>query len=88
MADPKLKSVSVTIKYSSDDGYGMEAGFSGGPRNPRNPDPVAALREAHRETARLLALFGFQDMAIEATAEAVNAVSEWRAQSAAAHKGE
>ena len=83
MADPKLKSASVTIKYSSDDGYRMEEGYSGGPRNPRCPDPVAALRDAHRETARLLALFGFQDMAIEATAEAVNAVSEWRAQSAA-----
>lgn len=80
MAGPTLKSVNVDIKYSSTDGHRSEVGFTAGPRNPRCPDPLIGLQEAHRETARLLALFGRPDLAQAATEDAVRAVAEWRAQ--------
>lgn len=79
MADPKLKSVNVVIKYSSDDGFSCTAGYGGGPRNPHCKVPLEGLREAHRETARLLALFGHPEIAEAATADAVKAVADWRA---------
>lgn len=77
--EPKLKRARVTVAYTSDDGYSMESRFFGGPRNPSCTAPLECLRDAHRETARLLALFGRPDLATESTAEAVEAIAQWRA---------
>lgn len=84
MANPKLKRTRVTVAYSSDNGYSMESRFVGGPHNPQCQDPIQGLRDAHRETARLLALFGRPDLAIEATEDAIQAVA---ADLAATQKG-
>lgn len=82
MADPTLKSVHVAIKYSASDGYRSEVGIVAGPRNPKCLDPLIGLQHAHRETARILALFGRPDLAEAATKEAVQAVAEFRANQA------
>lgn len=86
MADPKLKSARVVIAYRSDDGYSSDATFTGGPKNPRCPDPIQGLAEAHYELTRILALFGRPDLAEQSTAEAVKAVADWREQRAQAQQ--
>lgn len=79
MADPKLKRTRVTVAYSADDGVSVESRFVGGPRNPACTDPLEGLRDAHRETARLMALFGRPDLAMAATADSIQSVADWRA---------
>lgn len=74
MSDPTIKRCRVVIEYRSSDGYVSETGFKSTP----SVDPIATLADAHRETARLLALFGAPEKAKEMTLDAVQAVAEWR----------
>jgi hypothetical protein len=78
--DPKLKRTSVTIKYTASDGYRSEVNYSNTGRMGTQPPPELPLIEALEELARLTALFGFEDRALEAFNGARQRVAEWRAQ--------
>lgn len=67
MNRPKLKTASVDIRYSSDDGFRTEVGFS----HRRASSPEAALIDAIDEIARIATLFGAGDRAIAAVNDAV-----------------
>ena len=86
MTDPKLKRIRVVIAYTSDDGYSSEVTFGAGHRNPQCHDPFDGLASAQRELARTLALFGRPDLAEQATAEAIKAVADDKAQRAQAQQ--
>ena len=75
MADPTLKSTSVQIMYSADDGYRSEVGFGSN----RAATPQGALIGGIEELARVLALFGFEAEAKAAVDGAFQRVSQWRA---------
>ena len=86
MSDPKLLAVKSTISYKSDDGFCSEETI--GSMRQGVHDPIEVLTATVREGVRLLALFGHSDKAQEITSEAIGAVSIWRAQRAAAQKGQ
>lgn len=60
MADPKLKRVSVTIRYTADDGYRSETTYRSGQPDANGAAvlPQVAMVEAVEELSRLCALFG------------------------------
>ena len=58
MADPKLKRASVTITYTSSDGYRSQVCYSNIGRMGIKPPPEGPLLEAVEELSRLCALFG------------------------------
>lgn len=76
MADPKLVTTAASISYRADDGYSSQESFKTEPGSP----PHAALLHAHAESARLLALFGFEQEAREAAEARFKAVQLWRAE--------
>lgn len=82
-ADPKLVRSSIEINYSANDGYRVEAlyrsgtGFRVGQEH-LNPNPEEALLGALGELARITALFGFEDRALEIFNKNREAVFEWR----------
>ena len=65
--DPKLKRTSVKIAYSATDGYRVETMYSNTPRGADfvTPSPESVLLDALEELARLTALFGFGNEALE-----------------------
>lgn len=82
-ADPTLTRSSVTISYASSDGF--SSGFSckagkgcqhEGADGPVPPE--TALITGLAELARLTALFGFEDRALEAFNTARERVARWR----------
>lgn len=74
--DPKLVRSSVTIEYHADDGYTYEYRTSSQP----NHEPAhAPLLEALEDLARLTALFGYEDEALERFNAARKRVADWRA---------
>lgn len=75
MSDPKLKSASVRMIYTSTDGYRAETGFS----SRQAATPQEALLGAIDELARVLALFGFADEAQAAVTDACERVKAHRA---------
>lgn len=84
MADPTLARTRVTIAYTSSDKY--RAGFTakagkGSQHRVTGEEvpPERALLAALEELARLTALFGFQDEALECFNGARQRVAEWRA---------
>lgn len=81
MADPTLKRTNVQINYTASDGYRAECGYKAGAKDPVTGDcspPEDALLEALEELARLTALFGFEDQALERFNAARARVFEWR----------
>lgn len=82
MADPTIKTSSVRIKYASTDGYSMDADYTN--RGPKKAEPHKMLLEGFAELARILALFGFEQQAAEASAKSFAAVQEWRDKRASA----
>ena len=78
MADPTLKRSSVSIRYSASDGYRYEVGYSNTPRMGVKPPPERPLLDALEELARLTALFGFEDKALEVFNSARDRVFAWR----------
>lgn len=66
MSDPKLKTASVQIKYSSDDGYSTTNTIGLRKMGLGQPDPGQALTTAIHELSRLTALFGLEDEALTA----------------------
>ena len=79
MNDPKLKRTSVVVKYGADDGYSSDTKFTG-----TKERPEIGLLAALEELARLTALFGFEEEALEAFNGARQRVTEWRSQREAA----
>lgn len=77
MSDPTLKSASVTIRYTSSDGYSMETCLKGGPSNPLSTAEHCLL-DTLEELARLTALFGLQEKASERVEGSFKRVAEWR----------
>jgi hypothetical protein len=82
--DPTLKRTTVVIKYTSSDGYRAELTTKGGEGTAHRVTgepvpPQRALISALEELARLTALFGFEDEALEAFTGARQRVAEWRA---------
>lgn len=71
--DPKLTSAKVVVSYHADDGYRSEMTL--GDLRPGKSDPKQVLLGAHRETARLLSLFGFEAEARQIANEAHAAVA-------------
>lgn len=82
MEDPKLKTTGVVIKYRSDDGY--ESEMRTGNSYMKNQAPEAGFLKALEELARLTALFGFEDEALQRFNAARERVFEWRKQREAA----
>lgn len=80
MSDPKLKCTSVVIKYTADDGYKSELMCKGGDGTTALVPPEKALLAGLEELARLTALFGFEDQALEVFTEARSRVAEWKSQ--------
>lgn len=74
MTDPTLKSASTKLVYTASDGYRCELGHS----SKQAGSPQAALIGSIDELARILALFGFEAEAREATESAFRRVAEWR----------
>lgn len=74
MGDPKLTRSSVTIRYAADDGYRSEQHI----KTAEGAPTEAALLEGLEELARLTALFGFQEEAMQRFVDARNRVFEWR----------
>jgi hypothetical protein len=92
-ADPTLKRTLVRIDYTSSDGYRADAQFKGGTGSKHRVTgeeilPEKALLGALEELARLTALFGFEDQAMEKFNGARQRVFEWRATRAAKATGE
>ena len=77
MADPKLKTSSITLRYSADDGYRTETTYTVNGHNGKVP-PELPMLEAFEELARLTALFGFGEEAKKRFDGAVERVAEWR----------
>jgi hypothetical protein len=82
--DPALKRTNVVIKYAASDGYQAEFTARGGEGTAHRVTgepvpPQRALIAALQELARLTALFGFEDEALEAFTDARQRVAEWRA---------
>ena len=69
MTFPILLTAKVTIAYRADDGYSSEVCLGD---LLKKSDPKQVLLEAHRETARLLSLFGYETDA-RATADEAHA---------------
>lgn len=83
-ADPKLKRTLVRIDYTSDDGYRADFTAKAGTGSKHRVTgeevpPEKALLGAVEELARLTALFGFEDQALERFNDARQRVFEWRA---------
>jgi len=70
---PKLKRTSVVIKYGSDDGYSSDTKFAG-----TKEMPEIGMLAALEELARLTALFGFEEQALDAFNGARSRVAEWK----------
>ena len=79
MADPKLRTASVTIAYSADDGYRAKSGFN----MLHDGKPDGPLLDALEELARLTELFGSGDEAEARFNAARQRVREWRERNAA-----
>lgn len=84
MSDPTLKKTSVQIGYTSSDGYRMEwsAKAGAGSKNAKTGEevpPQHSMIAGLEELARLTALFGFEDEALEAFNGARQRVAEWKA---------
>ena len=73
--DPKLVRSSVTIKYNADDGYSCEHQT----KSDMGVEPHIPLLAALEELARLTALFGFEEEALERFTAARKRVADWRA---------
>ncbi len=73
---PTLVSTSVTVRYRADDGYSAETMFKS--NKPASMTPEAVLIDALEELARLTALFGLEDKALEAFDKARQRVFDWR----------
>lgn len=74
--NPTLVSTSVTVRYRADDGYNAETTFRA--KKAAGVAPEAGLLDALEELARLTALFGFEDKALEAFNGARQRVFDWR----------
>mgnify|MGYP003603032279 CR=1 FL=1 len=74
MGDPTMKRCRVIIEYRASDGHSVAVEFKSTP----STDSLTTLAEAHRETARLLSLFGAPDRAQDMTADALHSVGKWR----------
>jgi hypothetical protein len=82
--DPTLVRTSVQIKYGSSDRYRLEFDARGGKgtAHARTGQPIApehALLAGLEELARITALFGFEDEALNAFNKARGRVAEWKA---------
>lgn len=75
--DPKLTAVKASVAYRSEDGYAMDVTW-GTLQSGSQDDAKDTLLAAHRETARLLSLFGYAEEAKTAAAEAHKAVADFR----------
>jgi hypothetical protein len=80
MSDPILKRSSVTIRYTSSDGYSSQVCYSNIGRMGTRPPPEQPILEAIDELSRLAELFGFGHQATEAQALARKRVMQWRAE--------
>lgn len=78
MSDPLLTTSSVTIRYSANDGYSGEQTFKIYPVDIGNIPPEQPMVDALEELARLTALFGFEDKALEAFNGARQRVANWK----------
>lgn len=78
MADPMLTKTSVTVRYTSNDGYSSDQTFKIYPIDHNRLPPEQPLIDAVEELARLTALFGFEDKALAAFNEARKRVFDWR----------
>lgn len=87
MADPTLKRSSVTIVYTSSDGYKAQVCYSNIGRMGLRPPPEAPILEAIAELSRLAELFGFGARAAEEQALARARVVEWRSKRGEAGNG-
>ena len=76
MTEPKLVKSKVFIGYQADDGYSAEMTWSTIER--RKEDPKGALLEGIAESARLLALFGFEAEARAEVDAAFSRIKDWR----------
>lgn len=85
MAEPKLKSSSVTLRYSADDGFRTATTYTANGHHGKVPPEIPML-EALEELARLTALFGFGDEAKKRFDGAVARVAEWRNTQASTQK--
>lgn len=84
-ADPTIAAAKTSVSYIGSDGYRMEVTW-GTLRLGGNSaaEGKTALLEAHRETTRLLALFGFADEAKAAAEEIHEAMAKFHASRAPA----
>ncbi len=83
MEDPKLKLSRVFISYSASDGYRKESTYSSSQMNvEKELKPVQPLLSAIEELARLTALFGYGDEALQAFNDARERVANDKAKRA------
>lgn len=81
--DPKLKRTRVSIAYTSTDGYRMEYDARGGTGTRHRVTgqevlPEKALLGALEELARITALFGFEDQALEVFTTARERIAKFK----------
>lgn len=74
--EPKIVRSSVHIKYRADDGYAAEHQTAS---TVHQTDPHTPLLAALEELARLTALFGFENEALERFNAARKRVADWKA---------
>lgn len=78
MSDPTIKRSSVTINYTSSDGYKMEVNYSNRGRMGLKPPPESPLLDAIEELSRLCELFGHGEQAFARMQQARLRVKDWR----------